>query len=125
MLTSPDGLHISSCETQACLAFLPRPALRCGLSRVWSRTDAKYNESPVFGLAGIVLPSRERARILRILEERPDISGRALRHALAAEGAVFSASSVQRFLARHGLDRRTRLAWRRAAVQHFLKHHNL
>jgi len=61
-------------------------------------------------------PSRiepERARILRILKERPDISGRALQSALAAEGAVFSAAAVQRFLARHGLDRKTRLARRR------------
>ena len=60
---------------------------------------------------------RERARILRILEERPDISGRALRHALAAEGAVFSASSVQRFLARHRLDRKTRLTGRRGQTR--------
>ncbi len=60
-------------------------------------------------------PSRiepERARILRILEERPDISGRALRGVLAEEGAVFSAAAVQRFLLQNGLDRKTRRARR-------------
>ncbi len=51
---------------------------------------------------------RGRALILRLLEERPDLSGRALRNALAEEGAVFSAAAVQRFPKRHGLDRRQR-----------------
>lgn len=55
----------------------------------------------------------ERARILRILEERPDISGRALRNALAEEGLVFSAAALQRFLLQNGLDRKTRRARRR------------
>ena len=56
------------------------------------------------------LIERERERIFSILEERPAISGRALRDALAAEGAVFNASTVQRFLQRHGLERNSRLA---------------
>ena len=55
----------------------------------------------------------ERERIFRLLEGRPDLSIRALRQALAAEGAVFSASALHRFLKRHGLQRRRRVAWRR------------
>ena len=61
-------------------------------------------------------PSRiepERDRIFRLLEERPDLSIRALQRALAAEGRVFGAASLQRFLKRHGLQRGRRLAWRR------------
>jgi len=56
------------------------------------------------------LIERERECIFRILEERPAISGRALRDALAAEGVVFNACTVQRFLRRHGLERNSRLA---------------
>ena len=52
----------------------------------------------------------ERDRIFRILEARPVISVRKLRDALAAEGPVFDASTVQRFLKRHGLERDRRLA---------------
>ena len=52
-------------------------------------------------------------RIFRLLEERPEISGRALQAALAGEGLVLGVSTVQRFLKRHGLDTRTRLAARR------------
>jgi len=65
-------------------------------------------------------PSRiepERARILRILEERPDISGRALRNALAEQGLVLSAAAVRRFLVQNGLDRKTRRARRRRGSQ--------
>ena len=61
-------------------------------------------------------PSRiepERERILRILEARPDLSMYGLRDALAAEGVVFSAMTVQCFLKRRGLDRQTRRARRR------------
>ena len=53
---------------------------------------------------------RERERILRILAKRPELSLTGLRDALAAEGAVFALSTVHRFLKRHGLDRKTRLA---------------
>ena len=63
------------------------------------------------GSASRIEPHRE--RILRLLEERPEISGRALQAALADEGLVFGAATVQRFLKRHGLDTRTRLAGRR------------
>ena len=56
-------------------------------------------------------PHRE--RIFRILEQQPEISGRALQAALAGEGLVLGISTVQRFLKRHGLDTRTRLAARR------------
>ena len=52
-------------------------------------------------------------RIFRLLEERPEISGRALQAVLAKEGLVLGVSTVQRFLKRHGLDTRTRLAARR------------
>ncbi|MYE01405.1 MAG: helix-turn-helix domain-containing protein [Alphaproteobacteria bacterium] len=52
----------------------------------------------------------ERERILRILAARPAISMYGLRDALAAEGLVFHATTVQRFLKRHGLDRDRRLA---------------
>ena len=55
----------------------------------------------------------ERERIFRVLEGRPDLSVRGLQRALAAEGAVFAASTLHRFLKRHGLQRRRRLAWRR------------
>ena len=63
------------------LAFIPRPALRCGLSCIWNgrklltyiayldefghvgpyidRTHSRHNDSPVFGLAGFVLPLDE------------------------------------------------------------------
>ncbi len=60
------------------------------------------------GSASRIEPERE--RILRILEARPAISVRKLRDALAAEGLAFDASTVQRFLRRHGLERDRRLA---------------
>ncbi len=47
----------------------------------------------------------ERERIFRILERQPALTLRALRDRLAAEGAVFGTSTVQRFLKRHGLER--------------------
>lgn len=59
----------------------------------------------------VVEPERE--RIFRLLEKRPDLSIRALQRALAAEGLVFGASTLQRFLKRHGLQRKRRVAWRR------------
>ena len=55
----------------------------------------------------------ERERIFRLVEGRPDLSVRALQRALAAEGAVFAVTTLHRFLKRHGLQRRRRLAWRR------------
>ncbi|MCY3672920.1 MAG: hypothetical protein OXH14_17815 [Alphaproteobacteria bacterium] len=55
----------------------------------------------------------ERERILRILEAQPAISMYGLRDALAAEGLEFCALTVQRFLKRHGLERKKRLARRR------------
>ena len=55
----------------------------------------------------------ERARIFRIVEERPDISMYGLSRALAAEGVSISAQAVQKFLKRHGLDRETRRARQR------------
>ena len=61
-------------------------------------------------------PSRiepERERIFGLVEKRPDLSIRALQRALAAEGLVFGAATLQRFLKRHGLQRRRRVAWRR------------
>ena len=52
----------------------------------------------------------ERERIARLLERRPRLTIRALRDALAEEGAVFGSATVQRFLKRHGLERERRLA---------------
>ncbi len=52
----------------------------------------------------------ERERIFRILKARPGPSIDGLRKALAAEGVTFSFSTVQRFLKRHGLERKKRLA---------------
>ena len=59
------------------------------------------------GSASRIEPERE--RILRILEAQPRLSVRGLRNALAAEGLAFDASTVQRFLKRHGLQRERRL----------------
>ncbi len=59
----------------------------------------------------------ERERIFRILERHPSITLRALRDRLAAEGAVFGASTVQRFLKRHGLRRERRLSGRLADLR--------
>ena len=55
----------------------------------------------------------ERERIFRLLEERPELTVLALLDALAAEGLVFAASAMHRFLKRHGLERKKRLARRR------------
>ena len=54
----------------------------------------------------------ERGRILRILAARPELSMAGLRDALAAEGVALHETTVQRFLKRHGLDRKSRLAAR-------------
>ena len=59
------------------------------------------------GSASRIEPERE--RILRMLEAQPRLSVRGLRDALAAEGLAFDASTVQRFLKRHGLERERRL----------------
>ena len=63
------------------------------------------------GRRSMIEPERE--RILRILARRPGLSMYELRDALAAEGLEFHATTVQRFLRRHGLTRETRLARRR------------
>ena len=61
-------------------------------------------------------PSRieqERERVFRLLKQRPKLTIPALRAALAAEGLTVCAATVQRFLERHGLQRKERLAARR------------
>lgn len=61
-------------------------------------------------------PSRsepERERIFAVLEKRPNLSIRALRDALAAQGLVLGTGSLQRFLKRHGLGRGRHPARRR------------
>ncbi len=63
------------------------------------------------GRASRIEPHRE--RIFRLVEERPELSGRALRAVLAGEGLVFSEATVQRFLKRHRLQRKQRRARRR------------
>ena len=55
----------------------------------------------------------ERERIFRLLEAQPELGIHALRAALAAEGLIFGFGTMQRFLKRHGLERRKRLARRR------------
>ena len=55
----------------------------------------------------------ERDRIVRILEARPELSSRALGEALAAEGVRFADRTLRRFLKRHRMERRRRLAVRR------------
>ena len=52
----------------------------------------------------------EQERIVRLLEERPDLTAVGLRDALAAEGLTFGIGAVYGFLKRHGLQRRKRLA---------------
>ena len=52
----------------------------------------------------------ERERIFLLLEARPGLSIHALRKALAAGGLVFGFGSVQRFLKRDGLERKSRIA---------------
>lgn len=57
----------------------------------------------------------ERARVFRILKRRPAITVPALRQALAARGLTVGDAAVKRFLKRHGLQRRQRLAGRAPA----------
>ena len=75
------------------------------------RQRGHLRPDPKSGRPSGVEPERE--RIFRLLESRPDLSVRALQRALAAEGAVFAVTTLHRFLKRHGLQRRRRLAWRR------------
>ncbi len=61
-------------------------------------------------------PSRiepARALVFRLLKQRPKLTIPALRAALAVEGVTVSAATVQRFLERHGLRRKERLARKR------------
>ena len=55
----------------------------------------------------------ERVRVFRILKQRPAITVPALQRALAARGLTVGDAAVKRFLKRHGLQRRQRLAGRR------------
>ena len=62
------------------------------------------------GGGGVSRIEPERERIFRILKTRPELSIDGLRKALAAEGVTFSFATIQRFLKRHGLERKKRLA---------------
>ena len=73
-------------------------------------------DDPKSGRPSRTEPERERERIVRLLEKRPDLSVGALQRALAAEGPVVSAASLYRFLKRHGLWRRRRKPARKAAA---------
>ena len=75
------------------------------------RQRGHLRADPRPGRPPLTEPARE--RIFRLLRERPDLTIRALRQALAAEGAVFSTGALHRFLQRHGLQRKRRVAWRR------------
>ena len=55
----------------------------------------------------------ERDRIVRLLEARPELTSRALSEALAAEGVRLDESTLRKFLRRHRMERRRRLAVRR------------
>ena len=59
------------------------------------------------------LIASERARVLRLLEKRPEIGDMELHAALAAEGVAVSISTVKRFLKLNGLQRKQRRAKRR------------
>ena len=61
------------------------------------------------GGGGVSRIEPERERIFRILKARPALSIDGLRKALAAEGVTFSFATIQRFLKRHGLERKKRL----------------
>ena len=67
-------------------------------------------DRPAPGRLSKIEPARD--LVFRLLEARPALTVRALRRALAAEGIQASAAAVQRFLNRHGLQRRQRLAGR-------------
>ncbi len=54
----------------------------------------------------------QRALILGLLEETPDITIQELRAALGARGHAFGYGSIQRFLKRHGITRKKRPATR-------------
>ena len=77
---SDDTIYSSAGDARTFgLALFPRPALRRGLSRIWNspmtyfayldefghigpylgRKHPRYNDSPVFGFAGLVLPVNE------------------------------------------------------------------
>ena len=75
------------------------------------RERGHLRDAPRPGRASRIEPERE--RIFRLLEKRPDLSIRALREALVAQGLVFGTGTLQRFLVRHGLGRGRRLAWHR------------
>ena len=76
------------------------------------RERGHLRDDPKTGRPSRIEPERE--RILRILAVRPTITILGLRDALAAEGAVFGATTVHRFLNRHGMERYRRLARLRA-----------
>lgn len=75
------------------------------------RERGHVRRDPMGGSASRI--ERQRERILRILQARPQLSMYGLRDALAAEGFAFHAATVQNFLKRQGLDRASRLARRR------------
>ncbi len=94
-------------------------ARRFGVDRAsirrWARRlreRGHVRPDPMGGRASRIEPERE--RILRILAARPGLTVRGLSAALAAEGLSFGATTVQRFLKRHGLERDRRLGRRLA-----------
>ena len=98
------ALALGGCQT---LDFGHDPAPKEGNGSIMDPAEARLAEAAL---------RAERERIFRLLEERPDLSVRALREALAAEGRFFGAAGLHRFLKRHGLQRGRRLAWRRKPV---------
>ena len=79
------------------------------LQRFRARGDVRAD--PPGGRPSLI--ASERARVLRLLEKRPEIGDRGLQATLAAEGIAVSLSTVKRFLKLNGLQRKQRRARRR------------
>ena len=101
------------CEGMSIAAAARRFGLAASTAGVWvKRFRERGHLQPDKRGGSASRIERERERILRVLGRRPKISMYGLRDALAAEGVTFSAIGVQRFLKRHGLDLKSRLAAR-------------
>ncbi len=95
-------------------------ARRFGLGRAtvnrWVRQFRETGQVRAGGQGGSTARlERSRGLILRILVARPDISMYGLCDMLAAEGVKANPFTLQRFLKRHGLDRKSRRARRRGS----------
>ena len=85
-------------------------AMRC-VRRFRARGDVRAD--PPRGRPSRI--AQERARVFRLLKERPKFTVPALQAALAAEGLPVGDATVKRFPKRHGLQRKQSLARGRKA----------